>query len=235
MTIEKAAKIYLGTLTEAFMAVIGAWRYILIQIPVLFLLGIISPIFGVFGMAGGLILNLVLTLVVSYYLVLVRSVVHNEKFSLEVIKQEGLILFYPALSLFFALYVVQLTLSFVRIEFIQLAVGILICVLLNPIIEFLYLKESDLLDLVQQSFDFISRHFLVWFFPIFLLVSPLVLKQPASLVLIFSQDPLNMIRSTIGILGSIFSFPSLAISFIPLLYIAFFIMVFRGKLILKLL
>lgn len=234
MTFKKIVNIYLSSLTETFIGVIASWRYILIQIPSLCILGFISPIFGVFGMAGGLIFNLILTLVVSYYLVLVRSVVQNEKFSLDVIKQEGIMLFYPTLSLFFAMYAINLVLSFIRIEFIQLAVGILMGVLLNPIIEFLYLKESSLLELVEESFDFVSRHFLVWFLPIFLLISPLVIKQPASLVLIFSQDPLNVVRNFIGILSNIFSVPILTFSLIPLLYVSFFIMVFRGKLILKL-
>ncbi len=230
----KIVDIYISTFLESFHSVLKAWRQILIQIPVLFVVGLVSPLIAMLGMIGGFILGILYVFIVSYYLVLVRNVVLKEKFSLHIIKYEGLNLFQLAMTLFVGLFIVNLALSLVQVLFLKLAVGILICVLLNPIIEFLYLEESNIGDLVQSSFEFISKYFIVWFAPMIVCMSPLIIKNPNNLLVFFSQDPLNMLRSTLSLLSNLFRNPSMAIAFIPILYAVFFIMVFRGKLILKL-
>jgi hypothetical protein len=150
------------------------------------------------------------------------------------IKEEGFQLFYPALSLFFSLFLVQLGMMLIPVPFFKMAVGILITVLLNPIVEFLYLDESGVPELIQDSVDFVGRHFIVWFLPVFILISPFVFKNPLVLPVLFSNDPLSVVRSFITMMGGVLTVPAFITAIIPVLYVSFFIMVFRGKLLLAL-
>lgn len=234
MNFIKIASIYKKCLLESFFVVLRSWRLILVQLPALLIFGLIGSIVGMFGMVGGLIMGMLSALAVAYYLVLVRTAVREEKFSLEIIREEGFQLFYPALSLFFSLFLVQLGMSLIPVTFFKMAVGILITVLLNPIVEFLYLDESGVPELIQDSLEFVGKHFLVWFLPMFICISPFAIKNPLLLPILFSNDPLNMVRSFISMMGGILSMPALFTAIVPVLYISFYIMVFRGKLLLAL-
>jgi hypothetical protein len=234
MSLSRILAIYKKSLVASFIVVLRSWRSILIQVPALFLFGLLGSIVGVFGFLGGLIMGLLSTLFVALYLALVRTAVREEKFSLEMIKEEGFQLFYPALSLFFSLFLVQLGMMLIPVPFFKMAVGILITVLLNPIVEFLYLDESGVPELIQDSVDFVGRHFIVWFLPVFILISPFVFKNPLVLPVLFSNDPLSVVRSFITMMGGVLTVPAFITAIIPVLYVSFFIMVFRGKLLLAL-
>lgn len=221
---------YLRVLRNSIFSVLNSWRLLLLQIPLFITYGLCSIIFRNFGLVGSLLLGLASVLLIAYYLTLVKYAVNDYKFNFEDIKQEGLVLFSPLLSVFFSLWLIQIALFIIGIPFLKISVGILICVLLNPIIEFVYLDPSDVRELIESSYNFVTENFVIWFLPIFIFLSPLILTRLELMPFLFSNDPISLLRSLFSYVGFLYSSPLVGLKVIPIVYILFFVLIFRGKL-----
>ncbi len=207
--------------------VVIGWKFMWSQIVTLFLLGVVTFFLTKIGFVGSILLGILFSFALSFYLALIKAMVLREKFISESIKEEGFQLFSPIISCFFSLFLIQIIISVLKVpSFVSTVIAIFISVFLNPVIEVIYLEGGSFADIINRSISFVKEHFLIWFFPVFIFISPFVANDPRFLLEAFTSDPLSMLRSLIQ--G--FSFSLNVLSLIPVLYFISFFLVFRGRL-----
>ncbi|HMO18643.1 MAG TPA: hypothetical protein PKA63_11700 [Oligoflexia bacterium] len=224
-------RLYLKALVVAFRQTLKSWKIILLQalglLPLAVLPFLLKP---VGGLVASVILGLSLTYYLSYYLVLIRHGLEGEKIDKESLISETNQLFSPAISVMFFVFVVNFTFGFLGSSFFKAVIGILMAVFLNPLPEVLYARSSSLLDMLSDSFQFIRENGVEWFIPTLIPFLIFVGPSPDILFQVLSFSPVTNLKYAFFYLSQGLLSPAFIFILVLVLYIMFFLMIFRGVL-----
>jgi len=223
------------------------WWASLVPLVALFCLpplySITSTIFGFLGPTiVGLILGLVQTLFVAFYLGLIASSVHHEAVKPKELWPLAKGLFWPVMGVFFILWILTL---FAGMTFgkgtnnlwLLAVVNGLIVILFNPLPETIYSHRCQVgcntLDYFSSCLEFMQENVIEWFFPFFVLMLPSLFINPIVLLIwLASAGPMGVWQFSFQsylLLGQYLSFHWLLGPLIASL-LSFYLMVFRGVL-----
>jgi hypothetical protein len=232
--LRATAKSYYRSFLLACRVTFTSWKNILIQILGLLILGVVSRVLLVVFSGGGLLVSLMLGLLLafflSFYLCMVRYGLESEKISFESLKNDTGALFSPVISALFTFFVIRFTIDFLRVDFLNAAVGILLAVFLNPLPEVLYTRGGSVAESFTESFEFVKENFIEWFMLPLGIVLLVYGPSPKDFFEILSVNPLYQVEMILFRLSSFALSPVEYALLFLILIILYFIMVFRGAL-----
>ena len=183
------------------------FAYALIYIAIL-------PVVIRLGLLGGILFGVTIDACVSSFLVMVESMVNEEKIRFEDFKKSFWVYFFDVMGVLFVLFIARLILMPILLNIspaLVLAANVTLFILFNPLPELIYQGRSGTLELYGKAYDFIKSNWIEWLIPNFLLAFFLYYLLIFSPV-IFPEGILNWI------LPFIFTF------------FIYFFMIFRGLL-----
>ncbi len=231
-------KIYIAALGEAWRGLILNWRCLLLHLLFLIAFWLLAPVAMLFGgMAGGFILGLILALLFAAYLSTVAAAVQREKVDFGEAWGRAVELFSPVINVLFILFILNLVAGMALNTpdklWLRQSLNLLVTVLFNPLPEIIYSSRGSGTAAFAESFEFIKENFIEWFIPFLVLLSPLLLQDPAGfksvLIFVMTTSPINILQ----IFFLTFSGPaffSFGIGMLLILPALYFIFIFRGVL-----
>ncbi len=237
-------RLYLETFREAAQGFVTNWFVPLVHIGYLFLLGICVTIAQMFGggLIGSLILGMVLCVFLASYFSTVLAGIENNRVNVKELWQDMGELFSPMISVLFALFIFKLVVGFgagpSTPQWIHATIGLFLAVLLNPLPEVITYNQGTALYSFQVCFEFIKENFIEWFVPFLFFLLPLYFIYPDSFldvtIYFMTKNPLFIVESFLMAFGGSIAFSSFGLVTLPVLFIMYFIFIFRGVLYKKL-
>jgi len=239
IAIRSTVSLYKDVLLDAGRGFKKNWYVPFIHLGYLVLLSFIAQIAGLFGgIVGGLILGMVLCVFLSSYFSTVDSAVQKETVALKYLKNEALTFFSPMISVLFALFLLNFV---IHVAFgdslppmFHLVIALAIAILLNPLPEAIIYHEGSAMHSFQACFEFIKENFLEWFFPAAVIFVPLYLLSPeaslSALIYFITTNPLYIAESLMLTLGGSLNFVTLGLFAVPMLFVMYFVFIFRSLL-----
>lgn len=197
------------------------------------------------GFAGGMILGLAMTFILSGFFALVSLIFDSKRFTFQDIMALATAIFNPLISSLFILFIAKFLLQPILMQVdSRLWLGIIylvIFVLFNPLPEIVSRRAIGGIDSFKESMDFMKENGPEWVLAVFLTFVPLIaLAGPVFVMSIISSDDplhiwLSLIRYSLLVfasLGELIQVQSLdyLVQFLGMifgLYYVFFIFLFR--------
>lgn len=222
-------RIYLNSFWFALRQTMKSWNIVLLQaillIPLAFLPFLLRPIGG---FAASLIMGFALAYYLSIYLALLRHGLDDEKVDKSSLLNEAGVHFSSAISVLFLFFVIRMTADLLGNHFIRTAIDILMAVFLNPIPEIIYQRGGSISDILRDSFEFVRDNGLEWFIPMLIPFFLIYGFSSATLFAALSINPIYSLEMLLFSLSQALFNPVFIFLLIVILYILFFVMLFRG-------
>ena len=231
LILKSTFSIYVKCFKNSLLSVKSHWRYLLFHLVIFIATWVVSAISSFFpGLLGGFILGMFLALAASCYLATIKAAFNKENNSFEELFHSGLALFNPIISVFFCFFIIQILTGSISNEGINLLIGLLISVVLNPIPEVAILRPSMLSQMFRDCFEFISDNILEWFLPLGIIFIVVYVFNPSLskglLYITMTTNPIDLIQLFIlksNISNIIYLAPVLLISTV----LFYFVFLFR--------
>lgn len=214
----------ISSISKNWMIVFTGLVYSIISIIVFSIVGMLFR--GPLSIISGFITYFIQSAIISNYLYLLFNIINYDRFNLSDFKQGFMYFIWKVYGVFFILYLGQLLLSLASnllgstAYLVNIAVGILLFVILNPLPETIYIKNYSPSETILFCLDFIKENWLNWLVPNILLT---------GLIYIVTGNLLTGLVNTS--IGFNYGFSSIAIIkyFVGQLIFSF-MMVYRGHL-----
>ena len=214
----------ISSISKNWMIVFTGLVYSLISMVVFGFVGMLFR--GPLSIISGFITYFIQSAIISNYLYLLFNIINYDRFNLNDFKKGFMYFIWKVYGVFFILYLGQLLLSLTSrmlgssAYLLNIAVGILLFILLNPLPETIYIKNYSPSETILYCLDFIKENWLNWLLPNILLT---------GLIYIVTGNLLTGLVNT-GI-GLGFGFSSISIiKYLVGQLIFSFMMVYRGHL-----
>ncbi|MGQ0504681.1 MAG: hypothetical protein ACT4TC_05120 [Myxococcaceae bacterium] len=170
MVLQVYGRLYGECLTRTFRAIgKNAWTLLLpIALVAAFVLA--AQLFGGMGLAGGILLNLVYSALLSSYLYFVGELVTESRVSVNEFGRSIGVFFWSVVNHFFVLWIVDYVLETAlrnsrMLGLISIALNFLVFILM-PSLEVIYLRGmSGGIAILSRAFDFLQQSWIEWFAP----------------------------------------------------------------------
>jgi hypothetical protein len=178
--------LYAKVARRAAVVALSNWPVLLSLFAYVAILAVVTPIALALGIVGGFLLGFVWAACVSSFLYLVERLVRHGKVVLQDFRDSFLAYFSDVIGVMFVLWIVRLLLSMViqtnpQGMLIALVVELFLFVFFNAVPELVYLGHHSSLDLLGESYSFISENWIEWFPPT--IVAAVVLNEILGLPL----------------------------------------------------
>jgi hypothetical protein len=231
-------RLYGETAALAARRALRAWPVAFSLVLYALVLALLTPLVGPLGMAGGIIVMLVLAACLSSYLHLISHVVAGIRLRWSDLRQSAGARFWDVISVLFAFWVLDLAIRYVlapaagpKAPIVIALVGLATAVFFNPVPELLYQGTSRSFLLLADAVRFVSRHGLEWLIPNLLFAAALLaplgkLHGPAGQVVLDMAQLLAPNNQGMALLALFWQAPPWLQ--LPMLVFVHFVMVFRG-------
>jgi len=163
------------------------WPVLLSLVAYFAIMAIVTPIVAPLGLVGGFLLGFVWAACVASFLYLVERLVRHGKVTVDEFRESFLPYFSDVIGVMFVLWVLNMLLSLALMTnpqgmLIAAIVQLFIFVFFNAVPELIYLGHHSSLDLLGESYTFITENWIEWFPPTVLagVVMFLLLALPAG-------------------------------------------------------
>ncbi len=233
------AKIYRTSLVGAFLAVLANWRVLFAHLGCLLIIWPLTVIASFFGsLIGGLLMGFALALVLSQYFFTVSGAVSKDRLRLGEVWRGSFVLFSPIISVLFFLFLLNLASEFFfqgdSRFWLKAVSNLLVAVLLNAVPEIIYFKPSGVMEMMSEAFEFIQENFVEWFFPFAVLLLPPLILAPKALsplvIGVLITNPFDLMQRFFVTFGNPWLILGSGVQIIIVLFVAYFLFVFRGLL-----
>jgi len=244
--------LYRKAIQKTWQSLLRGWIIMVAVVGFVVILAVTAQIAGALGTAAGLLLGAVNALLVGATLSLIEQTISfGRSLTIQDVFDSFGHYFWDVIGVGFVLWLPLFALDMgVQAnpygQFLSYAVLVLLFLLLNPAPEVIYqVRHDSPLDVLKTSYDFVMENWIEWFFPIVLLLIPILLS-PAGMRTFFSLssragrgaglDLFQIIALPFTILGSWLDYagtPSLLSWYLGLFLtppLAVAILLFRGHL-----
>jgi hypothetical protein len=178
--------LYVSVTRRAARIAIVNWPVLLSVFAYFLLMRVTLPIALALGVLGGFLLGLVWAACIASFLYLVERLVRHGRVSFEEFPASFAPYFSDVIGVMFVLWMLRTVLSLAVMTnpqgmLILLVVQLFIFVFLNAVPELIYLGHHSSMDLLTESYRFISENWIEWFPPTLLAGAILVFLTEVSL------------------------------------------------------